>query len=68
MMSWAQLYCQNYITLYEEYLKSPPGKRVLNRHRKLFKYINDHSGLNVTTPFDVFVLNAGLIAEVSKVV
>ncbi|KAF2882690.1 hypothetical protein ILUMI_23492 [Ignelater luminosus] len=63
ILSWAQNYCRNYITLYEEYLRSPPGMRVLNRHRKLFKYINDNTGLNVTTPFDVFLLNAGLIAE-----
>ncbi|XP_030763632.1 venom acid phosphatase Acph-1-like [Sitophilus oryzae] len=55
--------CPNYLTLYEQYSNTLPMRNLFKKYRKVFSYISQHSGLNVTRFQDVYNLYFGLSTE-----
>nr|XP_023029732.1 uncharacterized protein LOC111517716 [Leptinotarsa decemlineata] len=55
--------CPNYLALYDKYVATPKVQQKLRRNRRIFDYISQHSGLNVTRFIDVYQLYFGLSTE-----
>lgn len=55
--------CPTYTKLYDEHVSSPDFQSELSPHQETFKYISEHTGLNVTSYREVYNLYFGLSTE-----
>lgn len=55
--------CPKYVEQYANYVELPSVQKKFSKHEKLFKYISQHTGLNVTTFRQVYNLQFGLATE-----
>ncbi|XP_076250786.1 venom acid phosphatase Acph-1-like [Rhynchophorus ferrugineus] len=55
--------CPNYLKMYDEVTKSEEMQKKFAEHANAFRYISEHSGLNVTRFYDLYNLYFGLSTE-----